>query len=66
MALSRRYFFYGGLLAGAVPAGGFTTTPALSTLSCKLGWGSRKMEFSKSKGANRCIKPTLRKGWGFT
>jgi predicted dehydrogenase len=27
---SRRYFFYGGLLAGAVPAGGFGSAPSLS------------------------------------
>ena len=25
---SRRYFFYGSLLAGAAPAGGFGSTPA--------------------------------------
>ena len=32
---SRRYFFYGSLLAGAVPAGGFGSTPALSALGYK-------------------------------
>jgi predicted dehydrogenase len=29
MAFTRRHFFYGSLLAGAVPAGGFASTPSL-------------------------------------
>jgi hypothetical protein len=33
--ISRRYFFYGSLLAGAVPAGGFGSTPSLSALGYK-------------------------------
>ena len=32
---SRRYFFYGTLLAGAVPQGGFGSTPSLSALGYK-------------------------------
>jgi hypothetical protein len=32
---SRRYFFYGSLLAGAVPAGGFGSTPSLPKLGYK-------------------------------
>src|SRR5215475_7300645 len=32
---SRRYFFYGTLLAGAVPTGGFGSTPSLSGLGYK-------------------------------
>ena len=32
---SRRYFFYGSLLAGAVPAGGFGSTPSLPALGYK-------------------------------
>lgn len=32
---SRRYFFYGTLLAGAVPAGGFGSTPSLKSLGYK-------------------------------
>ncbi len=32
---SRRHFFYGALAAGAVPAGGFGTTPSLKTLGYK-------------------------------
>ena len=32
---SRRYFFYGSLLAGAVPAGGFGSQPSLSALGFK-------------------------------
>lgn len=32
---SRRYFFYGALLAGAVPAGGFGSTPVLTQLGYK-------------------------------
>ncbi len=35
MALSRRHFFYGSLLAGAVPAAGFGSTPSLSALGYK-------------------------------
>ncbi len=33
--ISRRYFFYGSLLAGAVPAGGFGSVPSLSKLGYK-------------------------------
>ncbi len=33
--ISRRHFFYGSLLAGAVPAGGFSSTPSLKTLGFK-------------------------------
>lgn len=32
---SRRYFFYGSLLAGAVPAGGYGSTPSLRALGYK-------------------------------
>src|SRR5512140_2317297 len=32
---SRRYFFYGTLLAGAVPQGGFGSTPSLKALGYK-------------------------------
>src|SRR5437762_13785046 len=32
---SRRHFFYGALLAGAVPTGGFGSTPSLKTLGYK-------------------------------
>jgi hypothetical protein len=32
---SRRHFFYGTLLAGAIPAGGFGSTPSLSKLGYK-------------------------------
>src|SRR5690348_1881568 len=33
--ISRRYFFYGTLLAGAVPAGGFGRVPSLKSLGYK-------------------------------
>ena len=33
--VSRRYFFYGSMLAGAVPAAGFGSTPSLSRLGYK-------------------------------
>ena len=33
MALSRRHFFFGTLLAGAVPTGGFGSTPLLCTVT---------------------------------
>ena len=32
---SRRYFFYGTLLAGAVPSGGFGSTPSLAGMGYK-------------------------------
>jgi hypothetical protein len=32
---SRRYFFYGSLLAGAVPAGGFGSAPSLAAAGFK-------------------------------
>ena len=35
MALSRRYFFYGSLLAGALPAAGFGSTPSLKSAGYK-------------------------------
>src|ERR1051325_9944518 len=35
MALSRRHFFYGTLLAGAVPSGGFGSTSSLKLLGYK-------------------------------
>ena len=35
MSLSRRHFFYGTLLAGAVPAGGFGSTPSLKAAGFK-------------------------------
>ncbi len=35
MSISRRHFFYGTLLAGAVPAGGFGSTPSLKSLGFK-------------------------------
>src|SRR5712692_10295521 len=33
--ISRRHFFYGALLAGAVPAAGFGSTPSLKLLGYK-------------------------------
>ena len=33
--LTRRHFFYGSLLAGAIPAGGFGSTPSLKALGYK-------------------------------
>ena len=33
--VSRRHFFMGTLLAGAVPAGGFGSVPSLKALGCK-------------------------------
>src|ERR1019366_1548555 len=38
---SRRHFFYGTLLAGAVPSGGFGSTPSLSALGYK--WPNEKL-----------------------
>jgi hypothetical protein len=35
MAITRRHFFYGSLLAGAVPQGGFGSTPSLKALGFK-------------------------------
>ena len=36
MSLSRRHFFYGSLLAGAVPAAGFGSTPSLKSLGLQI------------------------------
>lgn len=33
--ISRRYFFYGTLLAGAIPSGGFGSVPSLKKLGYK-------------------------------
>jgi hypothetical protein len=35
MAFTRRYFFYGSLLAGAIPAGGFGSAPSLKAAGYK-------------------------------
>ena len=35
MAFTRRYFFYGSLLAGAVPSGGFGSSGSLPRLCYK-------------------------------
>jgi hypothetical protein len=35
MAITRRYFFYGSLLAGAIPKGGFGSTPSLKAAGYK-------------------------------
>ena len=35
MSISRRYFFFGSLLAGAVPTGGYGTFPSLKALGYK-------------------------------
>src|SRR6476646_978419 len=35
MAISRRHFFYGSLLAGAIPTGGFGSTPSLKAAGYK-------------------------------
>jgi len=35
MPFSRRHFFYGTLLAGAVPAAGFGSTPSLKSAGYK-------------------------------
>src|ERR1035438_9470364 len=34
-SFSRRHFFYGTLLAGAIPSGGFGSTPSLKALGYK-------------------------------
>jgi hypothetical protein len=56
---SRRHFFYGSLLAGAVPAGGFGSVPSLRMLGYKApneklnlaGIGAGSMGFSSISGA---------------
>src|SRR5438105_14348467 len=37
--ISRRYFFYGSLLAGAVPSGGYGSVPSLKALGYKPFYG---------------------------
>jgi hypothetical protein len=44
MTFSRRHFFYGSLLAGAVPSAGFGSTPSLRTLGYKSP--SEKLNFA--------------------
>ncbi len=44
MAISRRHFFYGSLLAGAVPAAGFGSTPSLKAAGYKSP--SEKLNFA--------------------
>jgi hypothetical protein len=65
--VSRRHFFYGALLGGAVPAGGYGSVPALRALGYKpfydklnvasIGCGGQGAE------ANKYVKPMFRKGW---
>ena len=56
---SRRHFFYGALLAGAVPSGGFGSTPSLKSLGYKspneklniAGIGAGGQPFGDLRGA---------------
>ena len=62
MSLNRRHFFYGTLLAGAVPTGGFGSTPSLKSLGYKSP--NEKLNFaaigSGGQGASniRAASPT--------
>jgi hypothetical protein len=67
---SRRCFFYGAALAGAIPRGGFGSTPSLKAAGYKspneklnlaaIGAGG---QLRKRGGAGGWIKPIFRKGW---
>ena len=54
MAITRRYFFFGSLLAGGAVA---------THYEGKLLWDNAKMEFTNNKDATRWIKPAYRRGW---
>jgi hypothetical protein len=62
MALTRRHFFYGSLLAGAIPSAGFGSTPSLKALGYKSP--NEKLNFaaigSGGQGASnlRAASPT--------
>lgn len=62
MAINRRYFFYGGLLAGAVPAAGFGSSASLKAMGYKSP--NEKLNFaaigSGGQGASniRAASPT--------
>ena len=62
MAFNRRHFFYGTLLAGAVPTGGFGSTPSLKSMGYKSP--NEKLNFaaigSGGQGASniRAASPT--------
>ena len=56
MALTRRHFFYGSLLAGAVPAVGFGSTPSLKFLGYKSP--NEKLNFG-SIGAGGQAAPNI-------
>ncbi len=57
MAFSRRYFFYGTLLAGAIPRGGFGSTPSLKAAGYKSP--NEKLNFA-AIGAGGQGSPNLR------
>ena len=57
MRVSRRHFFFGSLLAGAVPAAIAFRAPG------KLDWDSANLRFTNSAEANKYVKPVFRKGW---
>ncbi len=64
MALSRRHFFFGTLLAGAVPTGGFGSTPSLKMMGYKslneklniasIGCGGKASSDIGTTGVNGC------------
>ena len=72
MAITRRYFFYGSLLAGAVPAVGFGSTPSLKALGYKspneklnfasIGAGGQAASEHSGRGAHGKHRGALRCG----
>ena len=54
---SRRYFFQGALLAGAVPAGGFGSTPSLKLLGYKSPNEKLNIASIGAGGKARAISP---------
>src|SRR6185369_13588118 len=64
MAVSRRHFFFGSLLAGAVPTGGFGSTPSLKMMGYKspneklniasIGAGGKASSDIGTSGVNGC------------
>ena len=72
--ISRRHFFFGSLLAGAVPAGGFGSTPSLTAAGFKsfneklniagIGCGIRSGQILPQAAVSENIVAHLRRGRG--
>ena len=57
MAFNRRHFFYGSLLVGAVPTGGFGSTPSLKSMGYKSP--NEKLNFAAIGSGNLTLHYAL-------